>query len=100
MSYDLALKNRMLSSQLEKISHGISFRPALKIMYETLTLEILSYYNFSTEEIYIKPKATYAITDALTCIVGGEIYGGPDHTLFGMVNETLSSLFVELKASF
>ena len=100
MSYELTLKNRMLTSQLERISHGISFRPALKCMYETVTLELIGYYNVSTEEIYIKPKATYAITDALTCTLGGELYDGPEQTLFGLMNETLSSLFIELKAFF
>ncbi|MCK4420524.1 hypothetical protein KAW48_01905, partial [candidate division WOR-3 bacterium] len=100
LTYELALKNRIFHSQLNEISHAISFRPALNLMYETLTLEVLGLYHFTTEEFFIKPKISYDIADAMTVIVGGELYTGPDKTLFGTIDETLSSLFMELKTSF
>ncbi|MCK4525824.1 hypothetical protein KAW18_00520 [candidate division WOR-3 bacterium] len=100
LTYELALKNRTFHSQLNEISHAISFRPALNLMYETLTLEVLGLYHFTTEEFFIKPKISYDIADAMTVIVGGELYTGPDKTLFGTIDETLSSLFMELKTSF
>jgi len=98
--YELAQKNRMLSSQLKKVSHSVSLRPAWKLNHETLHVEILGLFNLSTEEIFIKPKVTYNLADALTLSMGGEIYNGPDETLFGTIEETLSSFFVELKSSF
>ena len=100
ISFELASKNRMLASQLDEVSHGFFFRPALQIAHETLILEILGYYNITTEEFLFKPKVSYAVTDALNMICGAEIYGGPENTLFGTVEESLSSLFFELKASF
>jgi hypothetical protein len=100
MSYELSLNNRMFSSQQDEISHSISFRPAWKLMYETLNLELFGLYNFTTEELFLKPKASYYITDALKITLGGEIYTGPDNTLFGTIDSHLSSFFIELRTSF
>jgi hypothetical protein len=100
LTYDLALKNRMFSSQTDEISHAVSFRPAWRLMYETLNLEMSGLYNFTTKELLIRPKVSYDIADALTITAGGEFYSGLDETLFDMIESHLSALFVELKASF
>jgi hypothetical protein len=69
-------------------------------MYETLNLELSGLYNFTTGEFFIKPKVTYDIADALTFTLGGELYTGPDETLYGTIDESLSAIFIELKTSF
>ena len=99
-TYEIALKNRMFSSQLYEISHSISLRPALKLMYETLDLEVLGLYNFTTKELFIRPKVSYDIADDLTVTAGGDLYTGPDDTLFGTIDSHLSAIFLELKISF
>ena len=100
MTYELALKNRLLASQQNEISHSVSFRPALFMMHETMTLEAAGMYNFTTEELLIIPKWSYDISDALSLTLGGEIYTGPDNTLYGLVDQTLSALFMEFRISF
>ena len=100
MSYELAQKNRMISQQLYETTHSVSFRPAYKLLYETLIVELLGLYNFTTEELYARPKISYFIADALKFSVGADIYTGPEETLFGAVEESLSALFLELRASF
>jgi len=100
LNYKLDLYNRMLSSQLSRISHAISFRPEWSLLFENLTVEILGLYNFTTKETYLKPKVSYDISDGLTFTMGGEYYKGPDETLFGLLSSPLSAIFIELKASF
>lgn len=100
MAYELASKNRLLASQQNEMSHSISFRPALMLMHETLILEAAGIYNFTTEELFLRPKLAYNISDALTFTLGGEIYTGPDETLYGMIDQSLSALFVECRISF
>ncbi|MFC2130141.1 DUF1302 family protein [Bacteroidota bacterium] len=99
-NYIIEEKNRMFSQQLYELSHAVSMRAALNLFYETMTIELLSMANFTTEEFLIKPKITYKIADALTLVGGVEYYGGPDETLFGLVGDHLSSVFIELKTSF
>ncbi len=97
---DLIDKNRMLSSQQDEITHSVSFRPALALMHETLNLEVLGLVNFTTEEMLLRPKMSYDISDDLSLILGAEIYNGPDGTLFGFVQDALSGIFMEIRTSF
>jgi len=98
--YKTALWNRMLGCQLEEMTHSVSCRPAWALMYETLDFEVLGMYNFTTEELFLKPKLTYDIADDLSFTIGGMLYSGPDETLFGMLDSRLSSVFTEIKVSF
>jgi len=97
---EIYLKNRMLAMQQQKISHGCSFRPAWSLFHETLTMEALGLVNYTTKELYIRPKVTYQMADELILIVGGDIYRGPDDTLFGSIDRSLNSGFIEVRASF
>ncbi|MCF7809914.1 hypothetical protein K9N50_02880 [bacterium] len=96
----LVMMNRMLASQTEEMTHSVTFRPAWKLLYETLQVEALGMYNFTTEELFIRPKLSYDIDDALKITVGLDSYSGPDGTLFGTIDDHLSSVFVELRSSF
>ena len=98
--FELSKKNRMFSQQLYETSHSISFRPAYKLFYETMIIELLGLYNFTTEELYVRPKMSWFIADALKLSAGADIYTGPNDTLFGAVEESLSAVFLELRASF
>jgi hypothetical protein len=97
---ELIIKNRMIVSQQDEMSHAVFIRPALTLLHETMTSEILAYYNITTEEILLRPLLVYQLTDALTLKFGGEWYSGPENTLFGTIDEALSSVFLEVKTSF
>ncbi len=92
--------NRMITSQLNEMSHAVFIRPALALFHETLDIECAAYYDFTTEEAIIRPILTRDITDAMTFKVGADIYTGPEGTLFGNVEKALSSGFVECRVSF
>ncbi len=96
----IALKNRIFSGQQNRASHALSLRPALQLLHETLTLELFSYYNLTTEELYLRPKLSYDMADALSLVLGADFYSGPDDTAYGMIDKALSAFFVELIASF
>ena len=99
-SYEIALKNRLISFQQYKVSHSLSCRAAWELMNELLSIEVFGLVNFTSNETLFRPKMTYDIADALTFSLGAELYSGPDDTLFGLVDSTLSAVFMELKASF
>ena len=98
--YEIALKNRLINFQQYELSHSLSCRAALELMNELLSVEVFGMVNFTSDEILFRPKMTYEIADALTFTLGAELYSGPDKTLFGLVDSTLSAVFMELKASF
>ena len=96
----MELRNRMLNGQQHEWTHALSFRPAWRTSQETFQVELLGYYNFTTEELLAKPKLTYDLADALRLVLGAELYTGPDGTLFGQIDEYLSGVFAEVRGSF
>ena len=100
MADEVRLKNRMINGQLDRVSHGVSARIAWTLLQQTLSLELYGLYELSTEAWFLRPKMRYEIADALAMSVGGEIFGGPEETLFGTIDETHSAGFVELRAAF
>jgi len=97
---ELVLKNRALTGQLAQVIHSASGRISYSLLHNTLTLEVMGMYNFSTQEFMCIPKVTYAFTNSLLVAAGAEFYGGPDNTLFGLTDEILTAGFLELKASY
>lgn len=98
--YELEYKNRMIASQQYELSHSVSFRAEKRLLHETLKIEVLGLVNMTSEEFLLRPKLTYDIADGITFAFGGELYSGPDSTLFGTVDSHLSAFFTELKISF
>ena len=98
--YELEFKNRMIAFQQHELSHSLFCRAEWKQLHETLRLEIAAMGNLTTEEFLLRPKVAYDIADALTFILGGELYSGPNDTLFGSIDAHLSAVFTELKISF
>ena len=99
-THELKKKNRMINRQTDQFGHSIVFRPALQLLHETLSMELVGMYSFNTEELMLRPKITYQVTDALTAAIGGEAYAGAKETLFDYIEEEISAVFIELKTSF
>ena len=93
-------QNRMFSQQLDELTHSLTLRASVNLFHETMTAELVGMSNLTTEEYLIKPKISYNITDAMNLYFGVEYYNGPKETLFGIVKDHLSSVFVEFKTSF
>ena len=96
----LAQKNQILFGQTERIQHLVSGRIEWLTLDETLSLSALGVVNFSTKEWAAFPKISYKISDRLSTAIGGEIYRGPDNTLFGMVKDVLTAGYTELRYTF
>jgi hypothetical protein len=90
----------MLFGQTERIQHMVSLRLEWLTLSETLSLSAFGLVNFSTREWLAFPKISYKITDRLSTAIGGEIYQGPDGTLFGMVRDVLTAGYTELRYAF
>jgi hypothetical protein len=96
----IAFRNRLLASQQYAHTHSVFLRAVKSFWHETLDAELMGYVNLTSEEILIKPKVTYDLTDALTLSVGGEWYQGQEETLFDLIDPYLSSFWGELRLTF
>jgi hypothetical protein len=61
---------------------------------------MLGLVNFSTEEVFLLPKATYTIADGFELCIGAQLFFGPDDTLYGLMQDKRNAGFAELKLSF
>jgi hypothetical protein len=92
--------NRIISGQTHETSHGVMARIQLKLLHETLSIEVLGLMNFTTQEWMSCPKIAYELSDAFEVIAGAEIYKGPDNTFYGMIERQKSAVYLEARVSF
>ena len=59
-----------------------------------------SYYNITSEEVLLRPKLSWKITDTLTSSFGANYMSGPTETLFSYSSGIMNGAFVEFKVSF
>jgi hypothetical protein len=95
----LAEQVGLLSNQLAPDMHGASLRINYKAWNETLESEVAAVGWFKKGDSAIRPKVTYAFTDHLKGIVGGEIYHGPPQSFFGRLSRT-STAYAEFQFGF
>lgn len=100
IAYTVNVWNRMLFSQTSQWNNSVSLRPSLNLLNQTLKCELLGLYNFNTKEWLCLPIMTYNISDALSCCVGAQLYGGSDNTLYKFMGDVRNCGFVEVKLDF
>jgi hypothetical protein len=95
----LAAQVDLLSNQLASDMYGASLRINYKAWNETLESEVAAVGWVKKGDSAILPKVTYAFTDHLKGIVGGEIYHGPPQSFFGRLSRT-STAYAEFQFGF
>ena len=68
------------------------------LMRQTLTLSGMLYYDLDENEIYVRPKADYALTDDFHILVGADLFYGDDGN-FGKYRNN-SQVWAKAKYSF
>jgi len=97
---ELAQINQILFSQTARVQHIATLRFEWLLAHETLSLSSLCLYNFTTQEWLVTPRIGWRATDAMTAYIGAQVFAGPDDTLFGLIDQTLSAGYAELRFSF
>jgi hypothetical protein len=92
--------NRLFVGNADRMSHSVSARAGLNLLYETLHIELAGMYNFTTEDYAVIPEISYDITDAFTVSTGGRHLNGPDNSLNNLVSNLMSFAYLEMKLLF
>jgi hypothetical protein len=95
----LAEQVDLLSNQLASDMQGASLRINYKAWNETLESEVAGVIWFKKGDSAIRPKVTYAFSDHIKGIVGGELYHGPTDSFFGRLSPT-STAYAEVQYGF
>lgn len=95
----LERQESVISDQLRRDMHGISVRVVDKFFNETLECEIAAVAWLGDREGTLRPKLSYAVSDHLKLIVGGQLFFGPKDSFFGQFRHA-STAFTELRWGF
>ncbi len=97
---ELAQVNQILFSQTAKVQHIATLRFEWLLAHDTLSLSSLCLLNFTTQEWLVTPRIGWRATDAITAYIGAQVFAGPPDTLFGLIDQTLSAGYAELRFTY
>jgi hypothetical protein len=97
---ELTAFNRKIFNQQEKTNHALSLSFSKSFAYNTIDIEVIGYYNITSEEWLIRPKLSWNITDNLETSIGGFYSAGSDGSIFSYASKVLNGAFIELRVRF
>jgi hypothetical protein len=92
--------NRLYNYQLEKNYHSAGLRIETDLAYGRLLPSLFTMYNFTTGDILIIPELRIKPADGLTISAGAELYYGKKGSLFDIVDNFMTSIYIGIKADF
>ena len=95
----VARQQAVMSAQTQQAQHGASARVSYKWLHDTLEAEVAAAGYARPGGSVIRPKITYAVSDRMKLLFGGEFYRGEAASQFGMLRGN-SGGFAEMRWSF
>ena len=95
----VARQQAALSGQTRRHSHGASARLSYKWLHDTLEGEIAAAGFRRPWGVTVRPKVSYAVSDRMKLVIGGELYRGDAASTFGILRDN-SGVFAEVRWGF
>jgi hypothetical protein len=95
----VARQQAVMSAQTQQAQHGASARLSYKWLHDTLEAEVAAAGFARPGGSVVRPKITYAVSDRMKLLFGGEFYRGEAASQFGMLRGN-SGAFAEMRWSF
>ncbi|MDP2107012.1 MAG: hypothetical protein Q8J76_13535, partial [Desulfobulbaceae bacterium] len=84
----------------DQYRHLFSLRLTRLLLNQNLRLSLFAYYSPSDQDFYLRPKASYKLSDHWNLEAGGNLFAGRhDHTFFGQFDRT-TNLYAGVRYSF
>lgn len=92
--------NRLYNYQLEKTYHSAGLRIEGDLLYGKLLPSVFTMYNFTAKDLLLIPEIRWKPADGLTISIGAEIYNGRKGSLYDIVDDFMTSIYIGLRADF
>ncbi len=99
-SLQISSFNRLYNYQLDKYSHYAGLRLSYEKALATVKPSLNILYNITAAEYMFNPIIKINPSDNIELIVGADIYGGEDDSLFDMISKRLNSIYTGLRIDF
>lgn len=84
----------------EAYRHVFTNRVTWQVLRQDLTLSLFTFYSPTDADYYLRPRASYRLSDRLTATAGGNIFGGDNEWTFYSQLEKNSNAYLRLRYSF
>jgi hypothetical protein len=95
----LATRAALVVNQKTQIQHGPTLRVGYTMLNDTLSLEMAAAAFVSDGSYFLRPRATYSLTDAAKLTAGANIFSGASDSFFGQLRHN-NTFLSELRYSF
>jgi hypothetical protein len=95
----VALREAVIANQLDRLQQGASVRLAQRWLRDALEAEVRGVLLFPRGDYAVRPQVSYAFTDYVKAIVGGDLFQGRRDSFLGNLRDN-SGLYVELRWAF
>ena len=95
----LAIKTATLNNQHIATQHGPALRIGYNTLNDTLLLEATALMFLTDHSFSLRPRVTYAISDRMKFVAGGDIFTGPRDSYFGQLRRN-TTLLSEIRYEF
>ncbi len=84
----------------DRFRHLLTFKVTKLLKEQTLEVSFFAFYSPSDEDLYLRPRVSYSITDRWKVSVGGNIFWGrKDYTEFGQLDGN-DNIYTRIRYSF
>jgi hypothetical protein len=87
------------AQQYDRIDRGLTFRISNQWLNETVEASVSGLISTARHGRVIRPLIKYRAADAWTVSLGGEIFSGDDHSLYGFLHDN-TTMYAELRWGF
>ena len=98
--YESELFNRKVFLQQKQTNHALFLSFTRSFLYDALRADLTGYYNFTSDDYFVRPAITWNITDALSITAGANIMIGQENSVFSYASDVLNGVFAELRVTF
>ena len=92
--------NRLYNYQLKKLYHSAAGRVETEFVYGKVLPSLFTMYNFTSHDLLVIPEIKLKPSDGLTITAGAEFYSGKKGSLFDLIDEFMSCVYIGLKVDF
>jgi hypothetical protein len=96
----VAAFNRLYNYQLKKWYQQAGLRIEADMGYGRFLPSIYTMYNFTTRDLLVVPEIRIKPVDALTLVVGAEIWSGKEGSLFYIIKDYMTSIYAGIRVDF
>jgi hypothetical protein len=76
-----------MNQQLDTLQNGWSARVDKRFWNDTLDCKLLGVHYVERNDVFLRPRVTYELTDGWRATAGGEIFRGPRCPFFGRIGK-------------